>query len=297
MTPRILSLVPAATEWVGRLGLADHLVGVTSACEVPAGADPAVVVTPALALDPADPAGVDRAVTDAGATGRPLYELDEAAVAAAEPTVVLTQRLCDVCAVPEASLARLAETLGGVAVVGLDGVTLPGVLADGRRVGDVCGAEQAARDVVDRLRARLAAVERAVAGRPRPAVGCVEWPDPVWLAGHWVPDQVAAAGGRCVAGRSGEPSRRGSWSDLAEAEVTVVAPCGFDLHEAADAAETVPGGRAPVWAVDARRAFSRPSGGLVDGVEALAAICHPSACGEPERHLAREVRASAEASA
>lgn len=290
--PRIVSLVPAATDWVVALGLADRLVGVTHECDVPAGAPARVVVRPAVASDPADPAGVDAAVTRAASQQRPLYEVDEAAVTDLAPTVVLTQALCDVCAVPASAVDRLASSPPRPEVVTLDGVTLEGVLADATRLGAALGADATARTVVGSLRDRLQRVADAVAGRRPVPLGVVEWPDPPYLPGHWVPDQVAAAGATCVAGTSGQPSRRGEWRELAGAEALVVAPCGYGLGDAvAHGAPAVPAWlAADVWAADAGRAFSRPSAGLLDGVEALAAIAHPDAVGGPDPALARRVR-------
>lgn len=282
--PRILSLAPSATDWVTDLGLAERFVGVTHACEVPAGAQVDRVVRPAVSPDHADPAAIDDAVATAAGEQRPLYDVDVDAVVGLEPTVILNQSLCDVCAVPSATVAGLVDTLGDVTVVTLDGVTLDGVLADAETVGAALGVEDRARERTASLRWRLAQVADAVAGRRPVPVGLAEWPDPLWLPGHWVPDQIAAAGGRCVAGESGHPSRRGDWSELAEAEVLVVAPCGYGLDDAA--AHGVPHVPAHVaaniWAADASRAFSRPSAGVVDGVEALAGILHPHRVGEPD---------------
>lgn len=289
--PRILSLVPSATDWVVDLGLGDHLVGVTHECDLPPGSPAQRVVRPTVATDPADPAGVDAAVAATAADQQPLYTVDEAAVHELAPTVVLTQTLCDVCAVPHATVRRLAEALPTLDVVTLDGTTLDGVLTDVETIGAALSAEPAASALVDRLRGRLQAVADAVAGRRLTAVGVAEWPDPLFLAGHWVPDQVAAAGGVCVGGQSGDPSRRGAWSELTAAEVIVVAPCGYDLDAAAThGARLVPDWlSAPVWAAAADRAFSRPASGLVDGVEALAAIAHPEAVGEPDDTVVRRV--------
>lgn len=292
--PRILSLVPAATDWVVALGLSDRLVGVTHECHVPPDAPAQRVVRPAVATDPADPAGVDAAVSAAARAQQPLYTVDVAAASALAPTLVVSQALCEVCAVPGSTVAQLSASLPSTDVVTLDGTTLEGVLADAERLGTALGAEKDAHALTDRLRARLTRVADAVAGRPPRALGVAEWPDPLFLAGHWVPDQVAAAGGVCVGGQRGRPSRRGAWTELAGAEAIVVAPCGYDLDAAAThGASRVPVWlTAPVWAADADRAFSRPGAGLVDGVEALAAVAHPDAVGEPDGTVVRHVPAS-----
>lgn len=290
--PRILSLVPSATDWVVDLGLGDRLVGVTHECDLPPGSLAHRVVRPTVPTDPADPAGVDAAVAASAADHQPLYTVDEAAVRELAPTVVVTQTLCDVCAVPAATVHRLAASLPTLDVVTLEGTTLDGVLADVGTLGAALDVTPAASALVDRLRGRLQRVADAVADRRPRAIGVAEWPDPLFLAGHWVPDQVAAAGGVCVGGHSGHPSRRGAWAELTEAEAVVVAPCGYGLDDAAThGAPLVPGWLpATVWAADADRAFSRPAAGLVDGVEALAAIAHPGAVGEPDGTVVHCVR-------
>jgi iron complex transport system substrate-binding protein len=295
LPPRILSLVPSATDWVTALGFADAVVGMTHECALPPGTggrDVPVVVRPAVHHDPADPAGVDAAVTAAARELRPLYELDEGLVRVLAPTVIVTQELCDVCAVSASTVHRAAAAMGGVTVVNMTGVTLEGVLDDCLALGATLGVEDRAHALVARLRARLGVVAAAVADAPRPSVAFLEWTDPAWIGGHWVPDQIAAAGGICAAGVSGEPSRRGELQDLAGADVLVVGPCGYDLDEARAAAGAL-GERLPdaaqVWAVDAQRSWSRPAPGLVDGVETLAGVLHPACRPPPDPLQARRL--------
>lgn len=292
--PRILSLVPAGTDWVVALGMGDRLVGVTHECHVPPGSPAQRVVRPTVASDPTDPTGVDAAVSAAAGDQQPLYTVDVAAVAELAPSVVLTQALCEVCAVPDSTVAQISASLPDSDVVTLNGTTLDGVLVDAGRVGAALAAEPAARALTSRLRSRLQRVADAVADHRPPALGVAEWPDPLFLAGHWVPDQVVAAGAVCVGGERGRPSRRGAWAELADAEAIIVAPCGYDLDAAAThGASRVPAWlTAPVWAADADHAFSRPAAGLVDGVEALAAIAHPDAMGEPDGTVVRHVPAT-----
>lgn len=292
--PRILSLIPSATEWVVRLGLEEHLVGCTHECEP--GLDVPVVVEPSVHHDPADPAGVDAAVVAGAREGTALYRVDERAVADLSPTVVLTQQLCDVCAVSTGQIHRLAQTLPDLDVVSLDGVTLAGALQDGLRVGAATGCTERAEDLVAGLREQLAEVAGALVGAERRAVGFLEWTDPPWVGGHWVPDQITVAGGRAVAGGSGEPSVRAGWEAFVEAEVLVVGPCGYTLDEAVAAAPSIDGhlpAGAEVWAVDARHCWSQPGAGLVDGVAALAAVLHPERLGAPSPALARRVEVDA----
>ncbi|MGI8875003.1 MAG: cobalamin-binding protein [Egibacteraceae bacterium] len=306
LPPRILSLVPSATDWVTALGFADAVVGMTHECALPPG-EPRpggdgrhvpVVVRPAVHHDPTDPAGVDAAVTAAARGLRPLYDLDEELVRELAPTVIVTQQLCDVCAVSASTVHRAAAAMSGAAVVNMTGVTLEGVLGDGLALGAALGTDDRAHALVASLRARLGAVAAAVADAPRPSVAFLEWTDPAWIGGHWVPDQIAAAGGSCAVGVSGEPSRRGDLRDLAGADVLIVGPCGYDLDEAHAAAGAL-GERLPdaaqVWAVDAQRSWSRPAPWLVDGVEALAGVLHPAFHRPPDRlHARRLVPAAGE---
>ena len=196
------------------------------------------------------------------------------------PDLILTQDLCRVCALPAGHVEEALDYLGCTAeVVALDPNRLDDVLATILTVGQRAGAQPQAEHLVAALRRRLAAIAIRVAGRHRPATAVVEWVDPPFTAGHWVPDLVTAAGGQPVAARAGRPSVQTSWDQIAATrpEVVVVAPCGFHLDAAAAQAELaarqLPG--IPVWAIDADGIIVRPGPRLVDGVEALAAILHP----------------------
>ncbi|SOC46336.1 iron complex transport system substrate-binding protein [Blastococcus aggregatus] len=278
---RVVSLLPSATEIVYALGLADQLVGVTFECDEPPAArrEKAVVVG---GLDTAGmtPAEIDASVRRRLAAGEDLYTLHEGALAALDPDVILTQDLCRVCALPSGAVDAALAHLGCRAdVVALDPYTLDEVLATISTVGGRLGVPGRAEEVVAALRARLATVAARVAGRPRPRVAVVEWVDPPFPAAHWVPDQIAAAGGEPVACRPGQRSAPVDWDffSAADPEVVVVAPCGFGLpgavEQAARVAEALPG-RA-VWAIDGDAVIVRPGPRLVDGVEALAALLHP----------------------
>jgi iron complex transport system substrate-binding protein len=273
---RILSLIPSATDWVTDLGFAADLVGVTHECEAPE--DVPSVVTPAVRHDPNDPAGVDAAVTAAAQEGRALYAVDQEVVAELAPTVIVTQQLCDVCAVSAGQIHQLAARLPGCTVVELDGVTIEGVLADGLRLAAALGAEARGEALIGTLRDRMTRVEQAVAGAPVKRIAFLEWTDPPWSGGHWVPEQITAAGGRATTGGPGEPSARADWEAFTGADVLVVGPCGYVLDEAVAAAAAV-ADRLPtageVWAVDAHHHFSRPAPGMVTGIETLAGILHP----------------------
>jgi iron complex transport system substrate-binding protein len=283
---RLVSLLPSATEIVYALGLGADLVGVTFECDEPPAArvDHAVVVggRETSAMTPRE---IDDYVHAQVAAGADLYTLDAGALAALAPELILTQDLCRVCALPSSDVEQALDYLGCTAgVVSLDPHTLEDVLATIITVGERTGVPARAALVVADLRRRLAVVAARVAHRPRPRVAVIEWVDPPFSAGHWVPDQVRAAGGEPVAARPGERSLQTSWAEIAAAhpQVLIVAPCGFDLAGAAEQAKVVaaqfPG--AQVWAIDGNGVIVRPGPRLVDGVEAIASILHPD--GQPQ---------------
>ncbi|MFE0589929.1 ABC transporter substrate-binding protein [Micromonospora echinospora] len=278
---RLVSLLPSATDIVYALGLGDDLVGVTFECDVPP-ADRAgkLVVVGGRDTRGMSPGEIDAYVRSQRAAGADLYTLHADALAGLEPDLLLTQDLCRVCALPAGQLTEAIEHLGCRAdVLSLDPYTLDEVLGTILAVGRRAGVPERAEALVAALRDRLAAVAAAVAGRRRPRVAVVEWVDPPFAAGHWIPDLVSAAGGTPVAAHPGARSAPTTWSALADAgpEVVLVAPCGFDLAGATGQAEQV-AARFPgtaVWAVDADGLVVRPGPRLVDGVEAIAAILHP----------------------
>ena len=303
---RIVSLLPSATEILFAVGAGDDVVGVTFECDHPSEARTRrIVSTSSLPEDVhASPAAIDRLVSERMAAGEDLYHLDRGALAELDAELVVTQDLCAVCAVDVDTVHDALEYLACRArVLTVDpqtlGAVLDSVVTIGAAVGEDC-RERAERLVAD-LSARLDAVRAAVTADPATApvpTLVLEWTDPPFAPGHWVPDMVEAAGGRCVLGRSGERSFRTSWTELvagpaAAAEVVVCAPCGFGLDEsarlAAEVADRLPPG-VPLWAVDANASFARPGPRLVDGVEALAGILHPAAVGAPDPTLARRIR-------
>ena len=290
---RIVSLLPSATEIVYALGLADSLVGVTFECdEPPAARREKAVVVGGLDTTGMAPGEIDAAVRSRVAAGEDLYTLHARALSALAPDVILTQDLCRVCALPSGRVEDALAHLGCRAdVVTLDPHTLEDVLATIVTVGERVGAAHRAADLVASLRARLSVIAARVAGGPRPRVAVVEWIDPPFPAGHWVPDLVTAAGGEPVACRPGQRSVPGDWDIFAAADpdLVVVAPCGFGLSGAVEQAATVAArlpGR-PVWAVDGNAVVVRPGPRLVDGVETLAALLHPSAEAGVPRHAVR----------
>ena len=278
--PRIVSLLPAATDIVVALGRSCDLVGVTWECTIPIGApsDLRVVTRDLLAVDdPSDPAAVDAAVQAASDAREPLAAVAEDAVATQAPQVVLTQDLCRVCALPAGQATEALDRLGcsSAEVVSLDPMTLDDVLTCVTDVGTAIGAEEEAAELVADLRARLEALP-GPAGLDRPSAVVVEWVDPLFVGGHWIPDLVEAAGARSALGTAGGRSSARSWDEVTDLEVdhVVVAPCGFDLAGASAQAESVldrvPAGAA-VWAIDADQLIVRPGPRLVEGAEVLAA--------------------------
>ena len=282
---RIVSLLPSATEILFAVGAGDGVVGVTFECDFPTEArNRRVVSTTALASD-LTPAQIDAEVRARVAAGEDLYTLDAGALRDLDPDMVVTQDLCAVCAVDVANVDQALDYLGCRAeVVTVDPMTLDEVLESILTLGNLTGNEDRAVRLVARLRDRLDRVSAALTDRSRPRIAVLEWTDPPFSAGHWVPDMVAAAGATCVLGDPGQRSRQIDWSTLIEStpDVVVVAPCGFGLDGSAGLAVALPsGGHLPpevqLWAVDADAAFVRPGPRLVDGVEALAAIAHPGA--------------------
>jgi iron complex transport system substrate-binding protein len=284
---RLVSLLPSATEIVYALGLGDDLVGVTFECDEPASArtDKTVVVG-GLDTTGMTPLEIDEYVRRRLAAGEDLYTLRAEALAELAPDVILTQDLCRVCALPTDRIEDALDYLGCRAeVVSLDPHSLADVLETILTVGQRAGADRPAIEVVERLRVRLDGVASRVEGRGRPSVAVVEWVDPPFTAGHWVPDLVVAAGGVPVAARPRAPSVETTWAEIsaADPDVVVVSPCGFHLDGAVEQARTVAErlpGRA-VWAIDADGLVVRPGPRLVTGVEALASILHPEVTYSP----------------
>jgi iron complex transport system substrate-binding protein len=286
---RIVSLLPSATEILFAVGAGDDVVGVTFECDFPPEARHCRIVSNTSLPEGLTPSEIDAEVRARLAAGADLYTLDEGALREIDPDLVLTQDLCAVCAVDISELDKALEHLGCRAeVVTLDPMTLGEVLASIETVGRVTRCEGQASDLVRVLRHRLDLVAAAVAGRTRPRMAVLEWTDPPFSSGHWVPDMVTAAGAESVLGVSGTRSRQIDWADLAATapDLIVVAPCGYRLDGARTLAEQaiesglLPHG-VPVWAVDADAAFVRPGPRVIDGVEALAHIAHPTAVAAP----------------
>jgi len=277
---RIVSLIPSATEILFAVGAGDDVVGVTFECDHPPAARERRVVSTSAMPEGLTPKEIDDFVGAAMAAGEDLYHLDAGALAEIDADLVVTQDLCAVCAVDVSTVDDALAHLGCRAEVAtIDPHTLDDVLASIIEVGRLTGRESAAAELVRSLEERLAAVAAEVDGRPRPRVLVLEWTDPPFAPGHWIPEMVERAGGEPTIGTAGAKSTRITWDDAAgsQPDVVVCAPCGFDLEGSAALAQDVrhrfPG--VPVWAVDADGQFARPGPRLVDGVEVLAGILHP----------------------
>jgi iron complex transport system substrate-binding protein len=282
---RIVSLLPSTTEILFAIGAGDDVVGVTFECDFPPEARRRRVVSTSTLPAGLTPAQIDAEVRARIAAGEDLYHLDQGALHDLQPDLVVTQDLCAVCAVDVNTVDEALSHLGCAGtVLTIDPGTLEEVFGSIMSIGAATGRGPQARQLVASLRARLDRVAAAVAGRPRPRVAMVEWTEPLFSAGHWVPDMIAAAGGTSALGAPGQRSTSISPAALAGcgADLVVVAPCGYHLAGACELGEAlikraiIPSG-VPVWGVDADAVFVRPGPRLVDGIEALAAICHPGA--------------------
>src|SRR5512145_337570 len=295
---RIVSLLPSTTEILFDIGAGHDVVGVTFECDHPAEARTRTIVSTSAMPEGLTPQEIDEFVADAMRRGEDLYHLDAGALSDLNAELVVTQDLCAVCAVDVSVVDDALAHLGCTAeVLTIDPHTLDEVLESVATLGKATSREAQADALVASLRARLDAVVRRTAGRPRPRTLVLEWTEPPFAPGHWVPEMVDLAGGACVLGTAGEKSFRVDWQQVAGStpEVVVCAPCGYGLEQSTALAEELVAsgvlpGDVPVWAVDANASFARPGPRLVDGVEALAAILHPGTAKAPEPQMARRLR-------
>ena len=293
---RIVSLLPSATEIVCAIGLEDELVAVTHECDWP----PSVVGKPVVTrsvndLSEASSRDIHARVSAAMHGGSSLYALDEEALAAAKPDLILTQELCRVCAVSYREVNEVARRIDAdITVVSLEPTSVEGILNTISTVGAMADAEDAAVDLVESLRGRLGAIEtkaqeRREGGFAGPRVVGLEWLDPPFAVGHWVPDQIRRAGGWDLLGQDGAPARPTTWDEVAEVDpdLILLMPCGYHLGETVDEWKRTP---IPDWiadvaairrgnliALDGSSYFSRPGPRVVDGIEMLAEIFDPEA--------------------
>jgi len=285
---RIVSLLPSATEIVCALGLTDSLVGISHDCDYPPEVRARPVLSEAIVTSDLPSGAIDARIRDHLHRGRSVYHLDEAQLARLRPELILTQELCQVCAPSYTLVKQAAKVLDAATrIMSLEPRGLRDILDNVLLVGDLTGTSRQARTIVDHLQERIDAVQRAVAGASPLRVICIEWLEPIFVGGHWVPEMVEIAGGRDVLGRAGEPSCVVDWEQVVEAQpdVVVLMPCGFDLPRARrqvnlltarpgwDDLPAVRTGR--VYLTDASAYFNRPGPRIVVGLEILATILQP----------------------
>jgi len=294
---KIASLLPAATEIVYALGLGDDLVGVTDECDYP----PDAVTKPVVSRSALPqgriqtPREIDEAVRSQVAGDGQLYILDRDLLRRERPDVILTQDLCRVCAVPSGQVQRALDEVGlpDAKVVSLDPNTLDEVVGQIETVGKLLDREERAKEIAETMRTRIAKVKDTAKRVLSLSVFCLEWSDPPFSAGHWIPEMVEAVGAVPVLAEKGQPSREVAWHEIRAAgpEVVVFMPCGYYLEEAEEEAQSflghpefadTPAARnGNVFAVDATSFFSRPGPRIVDGLEILAWAAHPQDYPEP----------------
>jgi iron complex transport system substrate-binding protein len=295
---KIVSLLPSATEIVYALGLGDSLIGVTDECDYPPDAVTKPVVSRS-ALPQGRPLGsreIDAAVRERMDAEQPLYVLDTDRLRREQPDVILTQDLCRVCAVPAGHVEEALASLGvgdQTKVVSLDPHSLEDVIAQLETVGSLLGAEARGKELAEVLRERVAAVKQKAQRLPSVSVFCMDWAEPPFVAGHWVPEMVEAVGATNLLSDKGEPSHTVMHREIRDAmpEVLLFMPCGYYLEEAEEEGERLlthpeiadtPAARNDnVFAVDATSFFSRPGPRIVDGLEIVAWAAHPEAYPEP----------------
>ena len=286
---RIASLVPSATETLFALGLGHSVIAVTHECDYPPGAESLPHLTRSVIPEGLEPAEIDRAVRERTERGEVIYELDADTLTDLNPDLIVTQALCAVCAVSVDDVRAVAETLPDPPLVlPLDPTTLGEVLNDVRTLADATGVPEAGEALLAAAAQRIDWITVAVAGADRPRVAALEWLDPVFVGGHWVPQLIELAGGTDVLGLPGERSETVEWEMVraSEPEVVVCMPCGYDAGRAAEEAgafrdqlDTL--GAQTIVAVDAAAYFSRPGPRLVDGLELLAHVIHPDRVDPP----------------
>ena len=286
---RIASLLASGTEIVAALGLEDQLVAISHECDYPAHVlDRPRVSRPRFDVAGLDSGAIDRAVRRAMAEHGSVYEVDGDALERLRPDVVLTQAVCEVCAVPTPGVRDVVSARDlPTEVLSLDAHTIEEILASILQVGRAAGAEARARSVVGELRRRLERVTTAVAGAPRPRVLAIEWLDPPFAPGHWVPEMITLAGGECLVGQAGSHSYQVGWGGLEgfDPDALVIMPCGYGIEASSSDADrhaeqlrrVAPRAVSDesAFVVDGSSYFNRSGPRVVDGVEILAGLLHP----------------------
>lgn len=286
---RIVSFLPAATEIAYALGAGADLVGRSHECDYPPQVRSLPVVSkPALPLEGLSQQEIDRAVSAHLTTGESLYQVDELLLGELRPDIVFTQDLCQVCAPSGNELGRaLSELSHQPQVLSLTPRNLAEIEQNILAIGDVTGRTEAARQLVSESRDRVHNVVAAVTGATARRVAFLEWTEPLFCAGHWVPEMVSAAGGDDPLGQPGADSQRMTWDDVAASspEMIIVAPCGYGLKDAIGVANRLPRViDAEIYAVDANAYFARPGPRVAEGMELLAHLFHPDRFAWPHEH-------------
>ncbi|HEY2632717.1 MAG TPA: cobalamin-binding protein [Solirubrobacteraceae bacterium] len=278
---RICSMLPSATEIIADLGLADRLVGVSAECRWPE----RVIGKPVVSSAKVETAAlsntqIDELVRDSTKDGGSLYAVDAELIDSLRPDLIVTQDLCAVCAVSSDDLATACPV--DAEILSLDPRTLGEVADSVLTLARRLGVEERGEAIARGMREKIAAVEKAVAGREQPRVFLAEWIEPPYCGGHWIPEMIELAGGTSVIGEVGEPSRRVSWKDVLDQrpDLVVIAPCGFNAEQAAERAAHL---RLPcrTVAVDADSSYSRPGPRLADGVRQLGYLLYPDRVPDP----------------
>ena len=287
--PRIVSFLPAATEITYALGAGADLVGRSHECDYPPQVRSLPVVSkPALPLDGLSQREIDSAVAAHLATGESLYQVDEVLLDELRPDIVFTQDLCQVCAPSGNELSRaLREMSHPPQVLSLTPRNLAEIEQNILSIGEATGRIEAAQQLVRESRDRVHRVVAAVSDSPPRRIAFLEWTEPLFCAGHWVPEMVSAAGGDDPLGQPGADSRRMTWDDVGAStpEMIIVAPCGYGLKEAIAVANRLPRViEAQVYAVDANAYFARPGPRVAEGMELLAHLFHPDRFAWPHEH-------------
>lgn len=293
---RIVSFLASGTEILVALGLEDRIVGISHECDYPAH----VLDRPRLSRPRFDPASLDSGQVDAAVRAAmqefgSVYEVDASLLADLEPDMILTQAVCEVCAVPTPGVRALAGEMGiGANIVSLDAHTTDGILASIVQVANAAGVPERGQSMVAELGARIDAVKSAVAGVPPKRALAIEWLDPPFTPGHWVPEMIEAAGGACLVGRTGGHSEQVGWDAMSglDPDVLLIMPCGYDVAKSradADAHAERLAAAAPralaegsAFVVNGSAYFNRSGPRFVHGIEILAGLLHPDRWAQPE---------------
>ena len=290
VTMRICSFLPSTTEIVHELGLGDSLVGVTHECNYPPEVkEKDVVIMSFLDHKKLSSREIDDLVSKNASEGKSTYLVDKDALKKANPDIILTQKLCEVCAVSGNQVMEAVEVLGHMPeIISLEPTTIYEIFDTITTIGEATGAEERAKEITDSLKARVEKIRSALENeRDRPRVFCLEWLDPPFVGGHWVPEMVEIAGGDNGIGKAGEPSFKTTWEDINNfaPQKLFIMPCGFDIEKTIDELDAVTSkdewfalpatNKGEIYIVDANSYFSRPGPRIVDGLEILAKAIHP----------------------